>query len=289
MRILIYGAGVIGSFYAALLSAKNDVSVYARGTRLKQLTENGLQYMGKDGTVKTAGVKVIAKLDDRDRYDYIILTVRQNQLYTALEELKSNQSPTIITMVNSLDSYDKWEALCGNGRILPAFPGAGGGFQNGIVDAGLTPRLIQPTTFGEINGQRSERVRTLAGIFKGAHIPYQIVPDMHVWQICHLAMVVPLADAYYETDNPEHAGDDRALMRKTADRIKRNLNAVRKMGMPMSPGKMELFIKLPLSLLTVGLSRTYNSRFGDRFMYQHSKKAPDEMRALHEQFYGYIE
>ena len=40
--------------------------------------------------------------------------------------LKNNKSNTIVTMVNSLDSYKKWEDIVGTGRILPAFPGAGG-------------------------------------------------------------------------------------------------------------------------------------------------------------------
>ena len=35
MRILIYGAGVLGSLYAALLAkAGYDISIYARGKRL---------------------------------------------------------------------------------------------------------------------------------------------------------------------------------------------------------------------------------------------------------------
>lgn len=38
MRILIYGAGVIGSLYAALLAdAGYDTSIYARGKRLEIL------------------------------------------------------------------------------------------------------------------------------------------------------------------------------------------------------------------------------------------------------------
>lgn len=45
MRVLIYGAGVIGSLYAALISeAGVDVSVYARGNRLKELQMYGLRY-----------------------------------------------------------------------------------------------------------------------------------------------------------------------------------------------------------------------------------------------------
>ncbi len=29
-------------------------------------------------------------------------------------------------------------------------------------------------------------------------------------------------------------------------------------------------------------------RFGDKCMYQHARKAPDEMRELHKQFYAYM-
>ena len=45
MRILIYGAGVIGSLYAALFAeAGYDTNIYARGKRLEALRNNGLQY-----------------------------------------------------------------------------------------------------------------------------------------------------------------------------------------------------------------------------------------------------
>ncbi len=212
MRILFYGAGVIGSLYAALLSeAGLDITVYARGSRLKTLEKHGLQYK-KNNKVRKASVKVLSVLEQNDYYDFILLAVRGHQLLQALEELKSNCSPTIVTMVNSLDPYDKWEDICGKGRILPAFPGAGGGVDGEVLDAALTPRLIQPTTIVRIDG----REKKLAEIMRKAGIPCQIVPDMHVWQICHLGMVVPIADAYYEANDPKHAGQDWRLMKKTA-------------------------------------------------------------------------
>ena len=77
-------------------------------------------------------------MSDNDAYDFILLTVRENQLYEALTELKNNKSNIIVTMVNSLDSYKKWEDIVGIGRILPAFPGAGGSINDdGILDAAL--------------------------------------------------------------------------------------------------------------------------------------------------------
>ncbi len=224
MRLLIYGAGVIGSLYASLFSkAGYDTTVYARGKRLEVLREKGLLYQDgssknqpksnrkkHSGGIQRADVRVIDKLEDEDCYDFLFLTVRENQLHAALSELRKNNSPTIVTMVNSLEDYDQWETICGKGRILPAFPGAEGGIENDVLEGALTPWIIQPTTFGEIDGRKSRRVAMLSRILRRAHIPYQVVSDMHAWQLCHLAMVVPIADAYYETNNPQMAGQEKA-------------------------------------------------------------------------------
>ena len=138
MRILIYGAGVIGSLYATLFAeAGYDTSIYARGKRLEFLKKNGLLYK-KNQNIRRAEATILGELSDNDAYDFILLTVRENQLYEALAELKNNKSNTIVTMVNSLDSYKKWEDIVGTGRILPAFSGAGGSINDdGILDAAL--------------------------------------------------------------------------------------------------------------------------------------------------------
>ncbi|MBR1863675.1 MAG: ketopantoate reductase family protein [Ruminococcus sp.] len=288
MKILIYGAGVIGCLYAALFAqAGYDVSIYARGARLEMLKTNGLQYKTDRG-IKCANVKIVSEVNNNDRCDFIFVTVREHQLYDVLAALRDNVSPNIVTMVNSLDPYGKWEKICGKNRIIPAFPGAGGGFDGEVLDAALTPRIIQPTTFAETDGRKTQRTKELAEIFKRSGIPYRITSDMHAWQVCHLAMVVPIADAYYETYRPEKAGCDMKLMRKTARRIKRNFSMLKKCGAKLVPIKMELFRILPTPLLTLGLSVTFKSSFGDKFMYRHSMKAPDEMRELHRKFYSYL-
>ena len=173
--------------------------------------------------------------------------------------------------------------------VAASTPGAGGSINDdGILDAALTPRLIQPTTFAEISGNKSERTKQFSEILRHAHIPYKKVMDMHLWQLCHLAMVVPIADAYYESDNPEKVEKEWKIMRKTAERLKRNFNFLRKQKGKLSPWKMNIFCFLPLSFLTIMLAVTFGSSFGDKFMYQHATKAPDEMRELHKQFYAYI-
>lgn len=288
MRLLIYGAGAIGCLYAALFSeAGYDTTLYARGKRLEVLNDVGLLYEAK-GEIHKANVKVIQKLADNDRFDYIFLTVKENQVHAALKELSNNDSPNIVTMVNTLDEYRTWEEICGRGRIVPAFPGAGGSFKGNVLKAALTPRMIQPTTFGEICDKKTERLLELASLFKRSHIPYQIIEDMREWQLCHLAMVVPIADAYYEADDPKKAGCERSLMNKTARQIKSNFRTLHRLRISLSPRKMNLFRFFPIFLLSIGLSIAFQSDFGELFMYQHSMKAPDEMKQLHKQFYNYI-
>ena len=288
MRVLIFGAGVIGSLYASYLSRNGcETAILARGHRLAELRENGLLYrQGKD--VKCANVRVLEKLEPNDRYDFIFLTVRAEQLHDALIQLRDNMSPTIVTMVNSLEDYHSWEAICGKGRIVPAFPGAGGSISDGILEAKLAPRIIQPTTFAEMDGEVSRRVNTLKALLQSAGIPCQIVPDMHAWQACHLAMVVPLADAYYMTDDPKLVHKDKAVMRKTAQALHDNFRTLKKRGDAISPPKLNLFRLCPVWLLSVILPLVYHSSFGDMFMYQHAIKAKDEMATLHQVFYEYL-
>ena len=111
---------------------------------------------------------------------------------------------------------------------------------------------------------------------------------MHIWQLCHLAMVVPIADAYYEAVNPGKVGDEKNIMLNTAKRLKRNFCFLKKEVGELSPGKMNIFRFIPLNVLAFALKIIFNSRFGDKFMYRHAMKAQDEMKQLHKQFYTYL-
>lgn len=160
--------------------------------------------------------------------------------------------------------------------------------RDGILKAALAPYIIQPTTFAEINGNRIERLDKLSKSFKKSKVPYQIVKDMQDWQLCHLAMVVPIADAYYMAKNAQKAWKESEVMKKTAVQMKNNFQTLHKSGITLSPSKMNIFRLLPTWIIKIGLTLVFKSNFGEVFMYQHSMNAPDEMRTLHEQFYGYL-
>lgn len=71
MKVLIYGAGVIGSIFAGRLAASGqDVTVLARGKRLEELRQNGVVLsVPGENTAERIPVKVIDLLAPEDIYD----------------------------------------------------------------------------------------------------------------------------------------------------------------------------------------------------------------------------
>ncbi|WP_260866719.1 ketopantoate reductase family protein [Paenibacillus sp. Y412MC10] len=148
-RILIFGAGVIGSMYAMkFIEAGFDVTLFAHSNRFISLSENGLQYKEK-GSVKSIQVKVIDTLENDDIYDFIFVTVRYDRSESALLALKDNQSKNIVTMTSNSIGFSSWLDIVGD-RLLPAFPGFGGQMKDGVLHARFLPKIIAATAFGEV-------------------------------------------------------------------------------------------------------------------------------------------
>jgi 2-dehydropantoate 2-reductase len=284
MKILIFGAGVIGSIYAVKLSAGGfDVSVYARGGRLAELQTNGLLYYDK-GTVNRATVRVLEKINPAETFDYVFVTVRYEQTENALEELKGNYR-NIVTWTNTPNGYAEWENIIGTGKIIPAFAGAAGSIENGILHYAIVPRVIQPTTFGEIDGRRTARIKHLQSVFRTAGVPCAISSNMDAWQKCHLALVTPLANGIYLDGGNNHStAKNRNAIRYISCSLKSNFTALKKAGIPVTPLKLNMLRFCPVRLMDIVLKALMDSEFGTVFIGSHANKAKSEMQALDRDF-----
>jgi 2-dehydropantoate 2-reductase len=285
MKILIYGAGVIGSIYAVKFSnAGYDVSVFARGSRLEVLRNKGLLYYD-NASVKKANVTVMSELNPLDVFDYIFVAVRYEQIETALAELKHNESRNIVSMVNNPKGYEAWEEILGRGRLIPAFAGAGGRIENDVLHYQLTPKIVQTSTFGEIDGTTTERISTLKKIFQSSRIPCSVSRNMNAWQKSHLAMVTVLANGIYFDggDNYSTATNKKAL-RYMSVNLKKNFNAIKKIGIPITPSKLKIFLIYPLWLMDIVLRCLYRTKFAATLINSHAQTAKEEMRVLDKEF-----
>ena len=194
MKILIFGAGAIGSIFAGKLAqAGVDVTVLARNERFDELTEYGLMLKNSiSGKVSKSNVSVIKELDEDDIYDYIIVAVQYTQIDSILPILSKNKSDNIVFVVNNPLGYKKYIEAVGKERVMIGFPSAGGerkeGFVNYFIGTGIS-KLFQSTTFGEISGEKTERLRNLVKTFKKAKFSPEICSDMDSWQKTHIAVV----------------------------------------------------------------------------------------------------
>ncbi|MFF2890061.1 ketopantoate reductase family protein [Paenibacillus sp. NPDC057967] len=281
-RILIFGAGVIGSMYAIkLIEAGFNVSLFAHSNRFKSLRENGLQYIEK-GTVRSIQVNVIDTLENDDVYDFIFVTVRYDRSESALLALKDNQSKNIVTMTSNSIGFSSWLDIVGD-RLLPAFPGFGGQIKDGVLHARFLPKIIAATAFGEINGVVTERIENLVKLFKTAKLPYVIKKDMQSYLITHSVSDIAML-SFLHSEN-KMIDKKTARIRKTARKItvtlKAYLRAIQKAGVSIDPPILKMALKFPnlfLDLFFMTWLRTNMVR--DMMLPEYAKNANNEIVQL---------
>ncbi|HYF83500.1 MAG TPA: 2-dehydropantoate 2-reductase N-terminal domain-containing protein [Clostridia bacterium] len=286
-KILIVGAGVIGSIYAVKLSKVGySVTMYARSRRLDELQENGLVFQNTNtNRVEKADVKIISTLSDEDFYDFIFVTVRYEQIEAALSDIKSNCSQNIITLVNNPFGYDKWEGIVGKGRIIPAFPGAGGKIESGVLCYKITTRLVQSTTIGELSSGRSPRVMRLYKLLKSSDFPVSICNDMDAWQKSHLAMVIPMANSiYFDGGNNYTTAQNKEAIHNMSLSLKENFVFLKASGIAVTPFKLNVFRFCPVWILNIILKQLYRTKFSEILISNHALNAKQEMGLLSNEF-----
>ncbi|MEA4893255.1 MAG: 2-dehydropantoate 2-reductase N-terminal domain-containing protein [Peptococcaceae bacterium] len=285
MKILIYGAGVIGSIFAGkLASAGCEITVLARGKRFQELQEKGVILL-RPGAEKREQVfvRLTDRLDPEDLYDYILVVLQRTQVNQILPFLSENRSPNIVFVVNTAAGYVAWAEAVGKDRLMLGFPSAGGVRAGGqvtyFIGKGLM-RAFQTTSFAEYGGDLTPRLKTLVQIFCRAGIPAVAVRDMDSWQKTHVAVVTGIANALYR-----HGGDNYALSRCRQDLalmirgIKEGLMALSRLGIRTTPPKLNFF-KLPTGLLTIVFSLLMRTRLAEITMAKHTQAAKPEMQAL---------
>ena len=196
MRILIYGAGVIGSNLAAeLYSSGKDVTILARGNWADTLEKNGLNIAPVFSFRKRKySIPVIRKLRCEDVYDAIFVVMRYTQLDGIIPVLAENTSRNIILIGNNL-SAGKYVEKPKSKNVLFGFNLAGGHREKDrVVSVSLRKITIGPLKEGHLNEE------LMMKIFNGTRMKVTYQPNMEDWLLCHAALVVPIAFACYYCD-----------------------------------------------------------------------------------------
>ena len=207
MRILVYGAGVLGCNLARdFFKAGKDVTLLARGKWAETIKTNGLCIKNYVLPVKsTVRVPVVSELASEDEYDVIFVAARYTQVATILDALRANKSKNVVFLGNNVQPEKLVTALPEKNVMFAFASSAGHREQDRVVSVDL-----KKITIGQLRGAQSNE-QLIQKIFAGTGYKVTYESNMGDYLLCHAAFVLPAAFACYKTD-----GDLKKLKGNTA-------------------------------------------------------------------------
>ncbi len=206
MRILIYGAGAIGSDLGALLTASGqDVTLLARGAQLAALQSAGVTIERKGQPTQQVPVRAAAADACTGPYDLIFVTLKSTQLEAAAADIVSRLSPdgAMVMIQNGLPWWyfegidspfagSPLPCLDPSGRLRAQIPLArvvGAVIYRPVTQLApgkiFLPQIMPPRLWiGEVDNRMSDRLRAIADLVTRAGLPTEPTPDIRQakWQ-----------------------------------------------------------------------------------------------------------
>ncbi len=177
-KIVIIGAGAVGSYMLWGLSQKEDIelSVVAAGERKERLEAEGIYI--NDQLYKP----VVKTPDEAYGADLVILAVKYNALQSAVLDIKeiADDHTVVMSLMNGVDSEDVIASEIGEEHIVPALiKVASERKQNRVY---FDPESTIGIVYGEKDGCSSERTSAIAKVFEGTGLHYRetnvILPEI---------------------------------------------------------------------------------------------------------------
>ena len=259
-RILVYGAGPVGTILAYMLQdAGLDVTVLARGQRLEYIQRYGVM-LEPVGTERATSrkVDVIDRLFPEDAYDLVVVAVGKNHYSGVLPFLSANiYTPNVLFLGNNVEGSGEMVRLMGRDRVLMGFP-----FMNGTIEG----RVVQYKTgektsisIGELDGGVSERLTWITGLLEGAGFNVVANRDMEAWLKYHAVVILSLACAYFKAgrDVKGLTGDGES-MTDAIKAMREGFSVLKELGYPFAMEGLKRLEGLPMMLAVPYLRRELN-------------------------------
>lgn len=292
MKTLIYGAGPLGSVFAARLQeAGHKVSLLARGQRLADLQEYGVVLVDVQTKKQTVTrVNVIEELKPDDAYDLVLVIMRKNRALEILPTLAANQhTPNVLFLMNNAAGPGELVQALGAERVMMGFPMAAGYRRGHVVHylVSAEPGKKAMIPIGEVNGRITPRLQQVGRILASMNgFDAELRTDMDAWLKTHVALLMPsLAPAM------RAAGQDNLRMARTRDAIVLAVRAIREgfavlqaLGIPLVPRSIRQLDWLPEPVLVWFLQRRLVDPSVRVALFEHADAAQDEIKHLADEF-----
>lgn len=229
MRILIIGAGVLGSNLAHSIKKGNDVSILARNKTYENLKNNGLIIKHKFGKKTVDHFNVIDKLDENDVYDCIFIVSRFSSLDSIVKIIEKNKSKNIVFVGNNMNA-EKYINIKDKNVLFAFFMAAGKKYDGYINSICLNKIEIGRTDGKDISNE------FIKSIFKETIIKVIIENKMNDYLKTHACAVLPLVFASYKVDgNLKLLKKDKEYSLLIMDAIIEGYDVLKKLGYEILP------------------------------------------------------
>ncbi len=262
MKIVIYGAGVLGSYLAhVLVRGGNDVTVLARGKRIEELKGDGLvirHYLQRKTTVDK--VHVISTLRPDDVYDLLFVVVQYSDIQAILPVLAENQSRHLVFVGNNADARVIEQYLKENSsvekQVAFGFQASGGRRENGRI---ICVRGGGRMDIGGLDGDLSWRP-LLERAFEQANYRLVFSERIDAWLKSHIVPVLVLSYATYAGEGAlRKAVGDKKLLNHIIGALDEGYKVLETLGYTITPASQAQFVRtgrfiLPLLLKIYALT-----------------------------------
>ena len=292
LRILVLGAGVIGSDYAARLQTTGfNVTLLARGQHAADLRTSGLVLEdASTGQSTTSHLRIVEKLVPEESYDVALVCVRLDQVAATIPDLAVNQQiATLVFFLNDPTGTELLVKHLGSQRVVLGFPGVGG------TREGTWVRYVrirqQPTTLGEVDGRITPRVRRLSAMLEQAGFPTALSRSMDSWLKTHAVFVSCVSAALsLEGGDSMRLGQNRETVALMVSAIREGFAALQSLSVRVTPFNLHvIFSWMPRWFAVRFWQRALQTEVGTLAIAPHAKVAHSEMSQVTREILVFLE
>lgn len=292
LRILVIGAGIIGSVYAARLQAAGySVTLLARGQHAADLRTNSLLLEdASTGQSATSHLRIIERLAPVDSYDLALVCVRLDQVVATLPNLAAAQRiPLLVFLLNNPTGTELLVERLGEERVILGFPGIGGTREGTRVCYVLIRQ--QPTTLGEVDGRITRHLRRLSAMLERAGFPTALSRSMDGWLKTHAVFVSCISAALaLEGGDSVRLGQSHTQVALMVNAIREGFAALRSLGVSVALFNLKLiFSWMPRWFAVRYWQRALQTPVGTLAIAPHANAAQEEMGQVAREILTFLE
>jgi ketopantoate reductase len=291
MKILIYGAGIVGSTYGWQLSeAGHDLSVLVRKEKKQQIEEDGIaihcsDFRGGQKQIKQTVFrpKVMVELSSQNDFEYIIVSTNNLHLKEVLPVLAKSAGKAHILFFQNMwkDDFDEIANYLSPEQYFFGFPFmVGGGRDSKSIHCAISGLKYSHTPLGELNGETTARLQKIAKALEDANLKPTISTQISVWLITHYAVAAGLSAGIITAGGAKAFVRDSKILKETIQSIREGLDVCLKRGINPKTEKANRLYYLPL-FISVAIARKVYSDEALTIMFDgHTNHSPEEMAKM---------